>query len=95
MKSLVVTVTLLMTVLPASAGVIYEVESTYGDTATKAGIAVEGLNMKMDVASGDQDWNGNMLFHGEDREMIVVDHDKKSYFVIDEEQMRKLAGTVN
>ncbi len=95
MKTLLGIVVLLITALPISAGVIYEVESTYGDTATKAGIAVEGLNMKMDVASGDRDWNGDMLFHAKDREMIIVDHDKKSYFVIDEEQMRKLAGTVN
>ena len=64
-------------------------ESTYGDTATKASIAVNGLKMKMDVASGDKDWNGYMLFHGDSREMIVVNHDNRSYFVIDEEQMKK------
>jgi hypothetical protein len=51
--------------------------------------------MKMDMASNDKDWNGDMIFRGENREMIIVDHDKKSYFVIDAEQLRKLAGTIN
>jgi hypothetical protein len=36
-----------------------------------------------------------MIFRGENREMIIVDHDKKSYFVIDAEQLRKLAGTIS
>lgn len=95
MKPTLVALALLALTTPITAGVLYEVESTYGDTASKAGIEVEGLNMKMAVASGDRDWNGNMIFRGGSREMIVVDHDKRTYFVIDEEQMRKLAGTVN
>ncbi len=95
MKNLFFVVALLTVALPAFAGVIYEVESTYGDTATSAGIAVDGLKMKMNVASGEKDWNGHMIFNGDGHEMIVVDHDKKTYFVIDEEQMKKLADTVN
>lgn len=95
MKSTLVALALLVFALPATSGVLYEVESSYDGTATQAGIAVEGLNMKMDVASGAKDWNGYMLFHGDSHEMIIVDHDKKSYFVIDEKQMQELAGTVN
>ncbi len=95
MKMTFFVVTLLIAALSASAGVVYEVESNYGDTATKAGIAVSGLQMKMDVASGEKDWNGYMLFNGDSREMIVVNHDNKSYFVIDQEQLKKLAGTIN
>lgn len=95
MKPTLATLALLIFALSATAGVLYEVESTYGGTATKAGIAVSGLRLKMDVASGEKDWNGYMLFHGDRREMIVVNHDNKSYFVIDEAQMKKLAGTVN
>ncbi len=81
--------------LPASAGVLYEVESTFGGTTNTTGIAVEGMRMKMDVATSSADWNGDMLFHGDSREMIVVDHDKKSYFVIDQEQLEKLASSIN
>jgi len=95
MKKTLIAIALLASVIPASAGALYEVESSLGGTTTQAGIAVDGLRMKMDVASGDKDWNGHMIFNGDSHEMIIVDHDKKSYFVIDQEQMRKLTDTVN
>jgi hypothetical protein len=95
MKMLFVVIALLALAIPSSAGVLYEVETSYGGTATQAGISVDGLKMKMDVASGEKDWNGYMLFDGDSREMIVVNHDNKTYFVIDQEQMKKLADTVN
>lgn len=95
MKKTLVILGLLLSALPASAGVLFEVESSFRGMTTQTGIAVEGLHMKMDVASEDKDWNGDMIFRGENHEMIIVDHDKKSYFVIDEEQLRKLAGTIN
>jgi len=94
MKKTLVTIALLASVLPVSAGVLYEVESSYGGTAAQTGIAVDGLNMKMDVASSDKDWNGHMIFRGDSREMIVVNHDNKTYFVIDQAQLRKLADTI-
>lgn len=95
MRSLLTVTALLALAIPSSAGVFYEVESSYGGSTAQTGIAVEGLKMKMDVASGDRDWNGHMIFDGDRREMIAVNHDDKTYFVIDEEQMEKLAATVN
>jgi len=95
MKKTLLAVALLASVLPASAGVLYEVESTYGGTASQAGIAVDGLKMKMDVASGDKKWNGDMIFDGERHEMIAVNHDDKTYFVIDQAEMKELAGSIN
>ena len=94
MKITLVAIALLVSVLPASAGVLFEVESSYGGTTTQTGIAIEGLRMKMDVASGGKDLNGYMIFRGDSREMIIVNHDNKTYFVIDQAQMRKLADTV-
>jgi hypothetical protein len=95
MKKTLGVIALLVAVLPASAGVLYEVESTAGGTATQTAIAVDGLLMKLDTASPGTDWNGDMIFRGDRREMVIVNHDEKSYFVIDQEQMRKLAGAVN
>lgn len=95
MKSLLAVIALLALAIPSSAGVLYKVESSYGGSAAQTGIAVEGLKMKLDAASGDRDWNGYMIFDGERREMIAVNHDNKTYFVIDQEQMEKLAATVN
>ncbi len=95
MKLTLFTASLVLAALPSSAGVLYEIENSYGGKTSEATIAVEDLNMKMDVATGDTEWNGDMIFRGQSREMIVVDHDKKTYFVIDKEQLEKLAGTVN
>jgi len=95
MKLTLFTAAVFLVALPSSAGVLYEIESSYGGKTSEATIAVEDLNMKMDVATDDQDWNGDMIFHGQNREMLVVNHNNKTYFVIDQEQMKKLAATVN
>jgi hypothetical protein len=84
-----------LSALPSSAGVLYEMESTYGGKTANSSIAVQDHDMKMNVASGGKDWNGDMIFHGENREMLIVDHEKKSYIVIDEAQMKKIADQVN
>ena len=95
MKSLLSVIALLALAMPSSAGVLYEVESSYGDTAAQTGIAVEGLKMKLDVASGDRATNAYSLFAGDRREMTAVNHDNNTYFVIAEEQMEKRAATDN
>lgn len=95
MKKTLAAIAVLSLAIPASAGALFEVESSYGGSTNQTAIAVEAMLMKMDVASGDNDWDGEMIFRAESREMIVVNHDEKSYFVIDEEQMRKLAGAVS
>jgi len=94
MKKTLLVLVLFLSALPASAGVVYEVETTHGGSPAQTEIAVQDLNMRMNVASSDKDFNGYMIFRGDRREMIVVNHDNKSYFVIDEAQMRKLADTV-
>lgn len=94
MKFVQSVVALIAVALPTSAGVLYEVESSVGGTASKAVIAVDGLKMKMDVATANQDGNGYMIFDGDRREMIVVNHDDKIYFVIDHEQMQALSDQI-
>ena len=95
MKQTLIATALLALVSPCSAGVLYEVESTFGGESTRAEIVVEEMNMKLDAATSGSDWNGDMIFRAADREMIVVNHDDKSYFVFDKEQMEKLSATVN
>jgi len=95
MKKTLIMIAFLAIALPSSAGVLYKVESSFGSETTQTGIAVEGMQMKMDVATSSTKFNGEMIFHGDSHEMFVVDHDKKSYFVIDEEQMKKLASSIN
>lgn len=95
MKQTLIVTAILTIALPCSAGVVYEVESSFGGKTTRAEITVEGMNMKMDAATGGSDWNGDMIFRAADREMIIVNHDDKSYFVFDKQQMEKISSTVN
>jgi hypothetical protein len=84
---------------PALGGVVYEIEVKDHDQSpprsesTQA--AVEGRNLKMSIAPGSSGGRGDMIFRGDRREMVVVDHEDKSFHVIDEETMQQIAGQVN
>jgi hypothetical protein len=81
--------------MPAAAGVVYEIEVTdHGQsppTSENIQASVEGRHLKMGVAGG-QGRQGDMIFRGEKREMVVVDHDEKSFFVMDPDALRAIAG---
>lgn len=81
------------------AGIVYEIEVTdHGQSPPRAEsseVAVEGRNLKMDVASKGREERGEMIYRGERREIVVVDHDDKSYHVMDEETMRQLGDQAN
>ena len=84
---------------PALAGVVYEIEVTNHEQAPprteSMEAAVEGKNLKMEVLPGESDrGRGEMIFRGDRREMVVVDHDDKSYLVMDQESLDRIAGQV-
>ena len=93
--------TLLLLLFPAPllAGVVYEIEVTDHQQSPPSSESihtwVEGSDLKMEVAAKSRDGQGEMIFRGESREMVVVDHEKRSYFVMGEEQIRQLAGQVS
>lgn len=80
---------------PAVAGVVFEVEAKDHDASPPrvetSEMAVQGRNLKMGIASGGHRAQGAMIYRGDRREMVVIDHADKSYMVIDEETMRQLA----
>jgi hypothetical protein len=91
-----------MAVLPSSqlgAGVVYEIEVTDHEQSppkvSGTEMAAEGRNLKMEIAAGETGGGGDMIFRGDRREMVVVDHDDKSYMVIDEEAIERIAGQVS
>ncbi len=90
---------LLLLTSPVGAGVVYEIEVKDHDSSPpkteSIEAAVEGRHIKMGVASGGRGSQGEMIFRGDRREMIVVDHDDKSYTVVDEASMREVAGQVS
>ena len=75
------------------AGVVYEIENRQMSTETvqTSAISVEGPNLKMLMDSGDGQDEGEMIFRGENREMIVVNHKERTYMVLDEDTMNQLA----
>lgn len=81
------------------AGVVYEVETTdHGQSpadASSSEIAIEGSLLKMEVAPGESSQaEGNMIWRGDRREMVIIDHEDKSYMVMDEETKKAVADRV-
>lgn len=91
---------LLVLAFPATAGVLFEIETKdheQNPPQTRATrVAVEGRQLTMDIAPGQSGQRGGaMLFRGDRREMVVVDHDSKSFFVMDAGTIKQLAGQAN
>lgn len=85
---------------PLAAGVVVEVETrdlTQPSAAAKTGrMTVEGRQLRMDLdAAAGSTPEHSMIFRGESREMVVVDHSEKAYFVIDEETVSGLANQMS
>ncbi len=84
---------------PVFAGVVYEIEVTDHTTspASTSGshISVEGSLLKMDAISGSKDMDGEMIYRGDRREMVIVNDEEKSYIVLDEEQMKAMAAQIS
>ncbi|MGD9252722.1 MAG: DUF4412 domain-containing protein [Holophagae bacterium] len=93
MKCTLFVVMLVLLTTPSFAGVVYEIENRNMSTETMqtSSIAVEGSNLKMVIDSGEGKDEGEMIFRGEKREMIVVNHNERSYMVLDEDTMNQLA----
>lgn len=86
--------------LPAVAGTLFEIETQdHAQNPPRAAttrVAVEGRRMTMEIAPGAQNQRGGaMLFHGDRREMAILNHDDRSFMVFDAATMRQLAGQMN
>ena len=99
MKKIVMFLSVFLLTIPAAAGVVYEIEVTDHEQSPpnteSIETVVEGRLLKMGISSSDRGGNGEMIYRGDRREMVVVDHDKKTYFVIDEEGMKAIAAQLN
>lgn len=91
--------TLALAAAPLAAGVIFEVVVTdHGQSSPRVDetqVAVEAKSLKMGIAAGERGQPGTLLYRADRREMVVVDHDDKSYMVIDEETVRQLGNQLN
>lgn len=92
------TLALLLTA-PLYAGVVYEIEvKDHEQSPPKTEsiqAAVEGRHLKMGIASKGMGSQGEMIFRGDRREMVVVDHEKRTYHLIDEAAVDQIAGQLS
>lgn len=81
----------------ASAGVVLEIETQdhrLDESGTVLAV-VDGKNLKMTITSGRDQDKSEMIFRGETREMIVVDHEDKSFMVFDEAMINSIADQLS
>jgi hypothetical protein len=83
--------------MPTNPGVVVEMEIVeFAPDARKTGrIAVEGQNLHMTLASAAGDPETEMIFRGDRREMIAVDHGRRTYVVLDEATIERLSAQLN
>ena len=56
---------------------------------------VDGRNLKSEPGASGKRSQMTMIYRGDRREMVVLDHGKKSYFVMDQQTMKKMAGQMS
>jgi hypothetical protein len=76
------------------AGVVFEVETKIHQPSPEImthQISVEGRDLRMERTSGEGAPSNTMIYHGDQREMVLIDHDQKRYFVIDRQALQSMA----
>lgn len=57
-------------------------------------IYTEGAKTRIDMVTADVDDSSSMIFDGDKQEMLMVDHNRKEYILMTEEQMQAMASQV-
>jgi hypothetical protein len=98
MKRWILSLSLLAAAAPALAGVVYRVETTDHDSdppAVTAGtMSAEGSSLRMELASKNQGMT-EIIYRGDRRELLMIDHEKKTYTVMDEATLKELAAQMS
>ena len=96
---LFICLTMTLMLSPLFAGVVYEIEvKDHEQSPPKTEsiqAAVEGRDLKIGNGSKGKGEQREMIFRGDRREMVMVDHEKGSYHVMDEKTMGQVAGQLS
>ncbi len=96
---LFICLTMTLMLSPLFAGVVYEIEvKDHEQSPPKSEsiqAAVEGRRLRLGNASKGKGKQREMIFLGDRREMVVVDHEKRSYHVMDEATRDRVAGQLS
>lgn len=79
---------------PLTAGVVFEIETTDHTQSSQPQLheaTVEGKNLKMEILDTERG-DGEAIFRGDRRQMVVVDHRDKSYMVVDQEMVQGVSA---
>ena len=85
----------------AHAAVVYQVQTSYpsdseGKPSETTEMSVNKPNLKIGIAgasAGDAD-SGDAIFRGDRREMVIVDHEDRTYMLIDSAAAERMGGQV-
>ena len=81
---------------PALAGSVLNVKTTeYRGGAAVSGdiqMSTAGSMSRLDIKASNEEDSGTMIFNGSINELVVVDHSRKQYYVIDQKQMDGMAA---
>ena len=88
MRCIASIVLILLASLPAAAGVVFDIEiidntAAAGQAADTIHTVVDGKRIKIDV-KGPRGADADMIYRGDARELMAVDHERKSYVLLDE-----------
>jgi len=84
----------------AYAGVVFQVETTYhsGSPGVETSeMSVEKPNLKMEIMSGENSagQKEEVIFRGDRREMVVINHEEQYYMVVDPDKIQKMGAEVS
>jgi hypothetical protein len=101
MPAMRVSVALFFWIIAANlhAGVVFDIETKNNDTnppqVTNTRVLVEGRLLKLQTATPGNQQLTEMIFRGDRREMIIVDHRTRSFIVMDQQAMQTLSAQMN
>ncbi len=81
------------------AGVVYEMVNTdYNDgvagETTSSHIAIDGKKMKMSFPDNGSEKAGEMIYHGDKGQMMMIDHQRRQYFILDQATIEQIKAQI-
>lgn len=82
--------------LPASAGVIYQMETKASDDATPVMVTFRAQDnrLKMDYEGEDSEWDF-VIYNGEDQTLTVASSEERAYYVLDKAQLSSVTDALS
>lgn len=89
---------LILLTQPAFAAVVFEVDiddQQGGEQPSTVTASVAGENLKLEINNDRKNDRSEMIFRGARNEMVIVNHDDKSYTVLDQEMLESIGNQID